>query len=635
MSESVHVERVLACVQGKRGQPGSGSFLVSTAVEASWRRCLGTYGLEPHRTPFPKILTRRELKDFRAPVDDLIGLARDEIDRLFARIGPSDYVVLLTDAQGVTVDYRCSPTLLGEAQSNGLYEGAIWAETEQGTNGVGTCLHEGRPLSIVMDEHFSVRNTALTCTVAPIFGPRRQVLGVLDVSTARPTSRDAQAIVRELVAAAARRIENLDFQRRHARRRILRLSPYRDFTDTASELRLALGEDGRILDLSRDADAWLGQDAEAMIGREAAAALGLTPNDFTHPGDTRTISGPAGPVLHVRLDSPWAPRARHEARAGARPDAPAAPARPAQPPAFDLDRLAGGDGTMIGHVAIVRRILDHDLPMLVVGETGSGKGLFARAIHAASRRATKPFVAVNCAGIARELVESELFGYRPGAFTGAASTGHSGLLLAANGGTLFLDEIGDMPVELQTRLLQALSEGVVTPVGGTRTVELDLQVIAATLRDCEMLVREGRLREDLYHRLAGATFALPPLRERTDKHRVIDDVFQQEAGSAGAGPRLTDEAHRLLVAYDWPGNMRELRHVARFATAMAGEDAVTAEDLPARLAGTTTRIAGEKHAVLACLERTRWNVTAAARRMNVSRATLHRKMQRLGLHRDD
>jgi transcriptional regulator of acetoin/glycerol metabolism len=601
MSDSAHIAKVLACVRA------GAAAEVSTVVAASWRRCVAEYRLEPHRTPLPKILTAGELKDFRAPLDDLIGLARDEIDRLFARIGPQDYVVLLSDGQGVTVDYRCASALIGEARRNGLYEGAIWAEAEQGANGVGTCLHEARPLSIVMDEHFSVRNTALTCTVAPIFGPGGSVLGVLDVSTARPTSPDAQAIVREIVAAAARRIENVHFARRNEGRRVLRLSPGRDFVDAATELRIALGDDGRILEVGSGAERWLGRDGAAWLGRDARAVLGAPLEKFSHPADTLPVA--VGRPMFARLDAPSRPRR-------ARPPA-------AKPAARDLDALAGADGEMIANVRVARRLIDRGLPMLILGETGVGKGLFARALHAASARASKPFVAVNCAGIARDLIESELFGYRPGAFTGASSAGHGGLLLAANGGVLFLDEIGDMPLDLQTRLLHALSEGAFTPVGATRPVELDLQVIAATLRDCEALVREGRFREDLYYRLAGATFALPPLRERADKRALIAEVFAEE-GALG----LAAEAEAALLAHDWPGNLRELRHVARYAVAMAGDRRVTPADLPRGLSGGG---GGERQTLLACLERAGGNVTAAAARLKMSRSTLHRKMQKLGI----
>jgi transcriptional regulator of acetoin/glycerol metabolism len=606
MSDSAHIAKVLACVRA-----GAAAAEVSTVVAASWRRCVSEYRLEPHRTPQPKILTAGELKDFRAPLDDLIGLARDEIDRLFARIGPQDYVVLLSDGNGVTVDTRCGSALIGEARRNGLYEGAIWAEAEQGANGVGTCLHEARPLSIVMDEHFSVRNTALTCTVAPIFGPGGSVLGVLDVSTARPTNPGAQAIVREIVAAAARRIENVHFARRNEGRRVLRLSPGRDFVDAATELRIALGDDGRIVEVGSGAQRWLGRDGHAWLGRDARAAFGLPLDDFTHPADTLPVA--VGRPMFARLDAPARPRR-------VRPAAPS----PTKPIARDLDALAGGDAEMIANVRVARRLIDRGLPMLIVGETGTGKGLFARALHAASARAGKPFVAVNCAGIARDLIESELFGYRPGAFTGALSAGRGGLLLAANGGVLFLDEIGDMPVELQTRLLHALSEGAFTPVGATRSVELDLQVIAATLRDCEALVREGRFREDLYYRLAGATFALPPLRERADKLELIDQVFAEEGGVG-----LSAETQAALLAHEWPGNLRELRHVARFAVSMAGDRPVTPADLPRGLAGG----GGERLTLVACLERTGGNVTAAAARLKMSRSTLHRKMQKLGIGR--
>lgn len=636
MSESGHIDRVLAAARGSASiRDASGD---SAVVVRSWQRCVATYGLEPHHTPPPSILTQTELKSFRSQSDELIAVASGEVERLFSRIVPGDYIVLLTDAAGITIDFRCPAGQREAARRDGLYLGAIWAEAEQGTNGVGTCLHEYRPLSIVMDDHFSTRNTGLTCTVAPILGAGGKVVGILDVSTARPTDHRGQAVLRQMVTAAAQRIENLAFARRHAGRLLVRLSPDAGFADAATELRLALNPDGRVAEAAGAAARLLSPDGGTLLGHQIEDLLGHKLARLLAAGSPLTTKDANGRPLHVRIEEPRKPV--HPSGAPLRP----VPRRPAVPLAYDLDALAGDDPEMRAQVAIGRRIIDRGLPIVLRGETGSGKGLFARALHAASARAARPFVAVNCAAIPQELVESELFGYRPGAFTGAAREGFKGRLLEANEGTLFLDEVGDMPLQLQTRLLQVLSDREFTPVGGSQPICLDVSVISATLHDLPQQVRKGLFREDLFFRLGGATLELPPLRERADRHQLILRVFEEEAAAADVRMVPAPETLHICLHYAWPGNLRELRHAARFAIAVAGEGegTVLPHHLPSPLGSSAGRTAGgdgdrvprEGRMIRLALKRAGWNVTAAAASLGISRATLHRKIRRLGLARE-
>ncbi len=204
------------------------------------------------------------------------------------------------------------------------------------------------------------------------------------------------------------------------------------------------------------------------------------------------------------------------------------------------------------------RVKDRNLPVLIQGETGAGKEVFARQLHQASARRDKPFVALNCAAIPESLIESELFGYVGGAFTGAAAKGMRGLLQQADGGTLFLDEIGDMPLGLQTRLLRVLAEGEVAPLGAARRQAVDIQVICATHRDLAALVAAGGFREDLYFRLGGARFELPPLRERSDRLALIRRILDEETAHCGVRIELGEAALECLLGYRWPGNVRQI-----------------------------------------------------------------------------
>jgi len=319
---------------------------------------------------------------------------------------------------------------------------------------------------------------------------------------------------------------------------------------------------------------------------------------------------------------------------------------------------------MAAHVTTARRIAERNVSTLLLGETGTGKEVFARAMHLSGPRASWPFVAINCASIPESLIESELFGYRSGAFTGASKDGQRGKLLQANGGTLFLDEIGDMPFTLQARLLRVLEEREVVPLGGDSPVKLDIRLISATHCDLSRKIAAGEFREDLYYRLQGVTLRLPPVRERADRRALIAYLVAQES-EEGSVVEL-DEA--LLAALDrlrWPGNVRQLRHLLRSMIALRESDCLRLQDLPpeyrldldsdapalslvtpagAPLVGApgngadpalTALESAERTVLLQTLERHAWNMSGVARELNISRNTLYRKLGRLNIEHPD
>ncbi len=641
LGEREHVAHVLARSDQDRALDVGGLVREPSHVTASWRRCVKNYGLEPHRLPAPTVLSTAELKDFREPIDDLVTLARPEIDRLFSRLGQHDYVLLFTDTHGVAVDFRCEAGLLAEARRTGLYVGSLWTENSQGTNGVGTCLIEKVPLSIVMSDHFATHNVSLTCTVAPIFGSGGQLEAVLDVSTPRKTDHTVQSIVRHMVANSARRIENYAFAHRHRHDTIVRLSRYEDFSDTASDLLLALDASGRVVAVSRNPAGLLPDRKEGLVGQllEHFTAVSIERVLRNGSGIIRLVDSSRRPLFMKLAHAADALHGNGRTAVRARPTTPGANGGKAK---YDLDALAGEDARMLANIRIAQRLFDRGLPILLAGETGTGKGLLARALHAASERNGAPFVTINCASIPKDLIESELFGYRPGAFTGASPNGFNGRILEANGGTLFLDEIGDMPFDLQTRLLQVLSDGELTPVGATRPVSVDIALMSATHRDLRQRVRAGDFREDLYFRLSGAVIELPPLRERLDRDALFERILTEESERAGARLRMSPEADACLASYLWPGNVRELRHAMRYAAALADKGVVLPEHLPPsipRLPGLdgfngVEADPAERQMILVALERALWNVADAARLLDVSRSTLYRKIKRYAISRN-
>ncbi|MGM0583087.1 MAG: sigma-54-dependent Fis family transcriptional regulator [Pseudomonadota bacterium] len=600
------------------------------AILASWRRCLEEHALQPDRIGPPDTLTGAELKDILTPIEQLVRIAEPEMERLHARLADSDYVVSLATSQGVTVSYRCDRKLSTEMRAYGLDPGTIWREESQGTNGIGTCARTGRALSVVADDHFGDFVKKLSCTVAPVFGAADRPDCVLNVTTPRRTDHDMQRIMRSIVSSSAMRIANAWFSARNRGRRIVRLTAHGDFLDAACEARLALDDEGRILEATDEAARLAGLEAAALPGARFADLFPRLPAP-ARPVDAAWVSaGRTGGRLLARLDGPAARETRRP-RAAPRPVA-----QPPAPAVIDGVRLRLDSPVMEERLRRARRLIDSGLPILIQGETGTGKSLLARHLHRLGRRASKPFEALNCAAIPPTLIEAELFGYRPGAFTGASPQGARGRLLEADGGVLFLDEIGDMPPELQLRLLQVLSEGAFTPLGGGGPVKVDVAVISASHRDIAALVREGRFREDLFHRLNGARLETPPLRLRDDRGELIEAVFAEEAERLALPPaRLTEPARACLETHLWPGNLRELRHAARHANALREGDGIGTEALPEDIAAhAPPGPDAERGRLQAALDRFDGNATQAARYLGVSRATFYRRLKAAGLRRD-
>lgn len=325
----------------------------------------------------------------------------------------------------------------------------------------------------------------------------------------------------------------------------------------------------------------------------------------------------------------------------------------------DIGQLAAGDELMRDLVERGKRLIDRGIPVLILGETGTGKEYLARALHDYSARRRASWIAINCASIPESLAESELFGYAKGAFSGALPGGMKGKVQQADGGTLFLDEIGDMPFALQTRLLRVLSEREVIPLGALRPVPVDVQLICATHQDLKTLVAEGRFREDLYYRIAGGVLRLPALRDRSDRPALVMQMIADELGHAADECMLDPAALQRLLAYPWPGNLRQLHAVIRYSCAVMNDGRITLRDLPEELmqfqpvtlaqvlplhrpasrtaAGTSSQGntadpgRDERTRVIEALNGSRWNISAASRQLGMCRASLYRKLRQLDI----
>ncbi|AKU13753.1 GAF modulated sigma-54 specific transcriptional regulator, Fis family [Azoarcus sp. CIB] len=655
-----HVGRVIDVVE--RGLP-LGRDSTFERLARSWRRSLSTHQVDPALATTPRVVTAQELREHRDRIDAFMRIAREGMDRLHAQLRPVNYCVLLTDADGVTVDFRTVAELDREFKAEGFRVGTCWSEAVEGTCGVGTALIDGQPMLVHRDEHFRSHNIAFSCSSVPIFGPDDRPIAVLDASALHaPAQRESQLLVYRLVLDRAQQIENAFAWYTLRPYWVLQLGRLAEYLSVQTDYLVAFDDSGRIVGGNRrarlellDGDggpppAFIHDLFECTTNEILAAAHG-------QPGQAFPLRLTAnGERLFAILRAP-APRNRSAvALPTAVDDAAADDSACRQIPGFS--HLALDDARLRGNVERALKVANRDIPVMLLGETGTGKEAFARAIHDYSERRNKPFVALNCAAIPETLIESELFGYRDGAFTGARSKGVRGKILQSDGGTLFLDEIGDMPLQLQSRLLRVLAEGEVLPLGAETPIPVRLHVVCATHQDLPELVQQGRFREDLYYRLNGAVFLLPPLRERDDIRSVIDKVTREEAATMDRSDlHLAAATLDALARHDWPGNIRQLRHAMRYACAIADGDTIRLEHLPPELfrarpaarADTCDDIpplhlpshtdvprrplsdteAELRARMLAALRRHHWQVTVTARELGMSRATFYRKMTRL------
>ncbi|MDE2496543.1 MAG: sigma-54-dependent Fis family transcriptional regulator [Xanthomonadaceae bacterium] len=640
-----HASQVLRAVTEKRGIDA-----LAPHIERSWSRCLREFGIHPHTARDTWVLPANGLRERQQELGGLLDVARCEMENLYELIAGTGYAVILSDADGTILSSILDPTLKREFQRTGLWLGARWDERHEGTNGIGTCLAEGSAVTVHRGEHFRDYNIRLSCSSAPILDAHGNLLGVLDASSANSTdTREIQRHTVALVSMSASLVSRFQFLAEFCGAWILRFHSRPEFVGLLHEALVAVDGDGRVLAVNESALLQLGAGTRAALVGHPIEEL------FRFAADTmrQRAAHAAATIWPIRdlargrrfyaLVQP--PHTPHRAPA-------IADAKTARPPAADA---------MYGHVTLdprMRRNLasGHQLfakqvPILLQGATGTGKDVFARALHAGSLWSDRPFVTVNCAAIPENLIESELFGYRPGAFTGASREGRAGKILQSSGGTLFLDEIGDMPVLLQARLLRAIEAREVTPIGSDQTIPVDLHVISATHRDLRQMIAAHEFREDLYYRLAGTTLELPALAEREDKGDLVHTLLAEECGD-DEPVDIAADAFDSLLRYQWPGNIRQLRNVLRTAAALCGDRIIRLSNLPQEIvdpedsrpaspadvaqaatveAPIVSLQSAEREALVRSLEQHDWNVSHVARALGISRNTLYRKFRKHGI----
>ncbi|MFT8230879.1 sigma-54-dependent Fis family transcriptional regulator [Pseudomonas guariconensis] len=604
------------------------SGMLREEIDASWRRSLG-HGLDCLQDEQVGLGTQQGL-DLRSLLEHnrlLIDAVAPELDYLVKRQGKSG-IVILGDAQANVLAIEGQTHVLGREGLRDLHPGSCWSEALRGTNAIGTAVVEGRPTLINCGEHYLDRLSPFSCTSVPLRDPHGEVIGVLDI-TREGVMTQPQDNLSTLMLAAGN-IESRLFGLCHREHLVLALHSRPQYLTSAWQGLLALSLDGEVLAANDNACQLLQVSRQALIGRRSSDLLGERSPAFIArlwQGGVSSVQTAKGEFFFRALQLP-----RHGNLSVS--VAPGRASASNQSPA--LQALAGGDARLARGLRMVRQGLVNGLPVLLLGETGTGKEVAARALHQASPRADKPFVAVNCAAIPEGLIESELFGYREGAFTGSRRGGMVGRLMQAHGGTLFLDEIGDMPLALQARLLRVLQERRVAPLGAGEEQEIDVALICATHRDLKRLVAEQHFREDLYYRVNGVSLRLPALRERDDLASIIEGLLDKFGAK---GVTLDPPLAELLEGFDWPGNIRQLEMVLRTALAMREDDEQVLslehltdcllDELASGAAPSGSLRENELELIRGALTRHQGNVSAAAEALGISRATLYRKLKQL------
>ncbi len=618
---------------------------ITEAIERSWRRCLAS-GIDTQSPSNIEVVTAQELARKREQNHQLLTLARPEMETLSEQIAHTRNVVILTDDEGLILHSMGSQHLLHDEQRLSLSAGTSWSESQRGTNAIGTAIFEQSALTVRGAEHFMSYHHALNCSAVPIFGAENQLIATLDVSNDYNVS---QQHTLALVKMSAQMIENRLFLASHQSDVVLHFHARPEFIGTLWEGVAMFTDHGELVASNRSGQFQLGLNTQRSRLNHTQGEPQLNFNqlfDMSIESLLRQIGSADKLVIPLRLNN--GARIYVQVELLHKKPQPSKPAPVSKrTSAANLDLLNSGDAKIERAIAQVKQVLSRDIPILIQGETGVGKELFARAIHEASAQHKGPWIAVNCAALPEGLIEAELFGYEEGAFTGAKRKGSPGKIEQANGGTLFLDEIGDMPLSLQARLLRVLQERTVTPLGSTKSIPVSFALVSATNLKLKEKVESGEFRSDLYYRLNGLSVSLPPLRQRSDLTALINIIMQIEHAD---DVKITPEVMDVFEQHPWPGNIRQLHNVLRTALALAdgtliSELHLTQDFIDEIKTADKTEALSEavalnnqnlddvtSNAIVKAMEKHSGNVSAVARQLNISRNTLYRKLKALGLH---
>jgi transcriptional regulator of acetoin/glycerol metabolism len=572
-------------------------------LSTSWLRSEQA-GLKQRRRPEDVRVTSATLKDRRHQLNFLLDAVKQFALPLFNQLfAHSNSRLILTDSDGVIIGSWGKPKFREKLTEIALSSGACWQEKVKGTNAIGTALVEAKPVSVIGDQHFIQHHRFISCSANPIFDHLGRLLGVLDITSEQEKHElSTQVLVQNMVQL----VEN----------QMLNQIPY-------GHIRVDIACDKNLLNSGWQGIIIANEDGQILAHNQVASQLLDCSNVVGHSLEEILSHQNANPSFVFKTEA-LTKRKIQSRYVSASSD------------------LHYGDSKVEHCWQQANRVIDKDISLLILGETGVGKNEFVKALHKNNQRKSGPLVAVNCGALPKDLIESELFGYVAGAFTGANSKGYQGKIRQAHKGTLFLDEIADLPLAAQSRLLHVLQDKTVLPVGSNQSVQVDTQIIAATHKDLEALVEQGEFRQDLYYRLNGLIIELPRLEEREDKQKLIEHLHRRHAEP---NQQLCPNLLSLLLSYSWPGNLRELDSLIKVSALMAqGEAMLELNHVPNHLAKkisqTREKVSAEPTADMRTMvedklvktyQATHGNISKTSRLLGVSRNTIYRKLKSMGM----
>lgn len=619
-------------------------------IRDSWLRSK-SYNVDPHQKQGGVHLTDRQLTDLLQSKKDLIDISLPLMEHLYAIVKGSGFLVILCDENGFLIKVIGDAGTLRIAEEIRFVEGASWNEKAMGTNAIGTCLAIDAPIQVFAAEHYSLCCHLWTCSASPIHDVDGKVIGVLNMSGPfEKVHPHTLGMVVSTVKAIENELQiNAKVQKNEMMKTFLEAT-----TDTISDGLVMIDEDGYIVRTNRMLHRIVQLSEEQLVGKKVNEVFTNRVFNRIPVSQTETIHqelklkvAANRSQTHVMIT--FKPVRKKNKVLGS-----LITIKEIHKVRQLVNNLSGNQAKMTMQDILGKSpVIEHakkeatfaaqsSSNVLLTGESGTGKDVFAQAIHNANDRANHPFIAINCGGIPRDLLGSELFGYVEGAFTGARKGGSPGKFELADGGTLFLDEIGEMSLEMQVLLLRVLQDKELVRIGGHRIIPVDVRIIAATNKDLREEVRKGNFREDLFFRLNVIPIHLPPLRERKEDIPILVDFFLHQL-NARLGKRIsgvTRDFLHMLARHYWPGNVRELQNVLERSVVRAEQSMLDVEALPEEIRLIEQPAARDelprkdkikKQALLHSIHLFDGNYSQAARYLGISRSTLYRQMERFGI----
>lgn len=632
-------------------------------IQQSWERCR-QHGLTPctvFHSPIPdteEIISRRRIRK------ELIEIAEPIMRTILTAASDANFLISLVDSDGYILSIYGDGKLKANLRKHNFFVGARWRESEIGTSAIVVTLLSRIPIQIIGDQHYCAFLHNYACTAAPIIIKENELLGSLCISSHKeifyPNTLGMTIAISETIAKQVelrRALNNLQFSNRCQEAII----------NSINSGFMIVDNNGNIVHMNELGGKIFGLDVAKVIGKHVTEIVESHPVvlDLLKTGEGWTerelfIDSRRGQLKLIETAIPVKNESNQVVcviktfREMDRVHAFATKVMGARA-RFTFDDINGHSTAIKEAVDLAALAAESDSTLFIYGETGTGKEVFAQAIHNASSRGRGPYLAINCAAIPRDLMESELFGYVQGAFSGASKNGRAGKFELAAGGTLLLDEIGDLPLDMQAKLLRVLQDKVVMRLGGDKVIPVDVRIIAATNKDLQKEVKKGNFREDLFYRINIITIKLPPLRRRKEDIPLLAHYLMKKIASRLNKyyiETITSEALRAIMEYHWPGNVRELENALERAINTTRSTYIDICNLPQEILDNTSNYQGESilinqttdyslesptiegmeyQALHKALETSKWNITHAARQLGISRTTIYDKMKKYGL----